>query len=251
MRVIILAAGKGERLMPLTNNTPKSLLELANGTSVLESQLLSIHEAGIREVAIVTGYLTEQIEAKINKYSGEYGIEFQIIFNPFYDVSNNLISLWQAKHYMNEDFIIINGDDIFKDSVIKGLVNQDTSQQLCMVIDRKNSYDQDDMKLIIEKDNILKIGKELPEKEVNGESIGMIRVLGDGKRWVVNTMEKMVREKENLHVFYLKMFQELINQGTSIGYYEVEAEAWAEIDFHPDLEDIRKKIFTFDKDWLS
>jgi choline kinase len=159
MRVIILAAGKGERLMPLTNNTPKSLLELANGRSVLESQLLSIHEAGIREVAIVTGYLTEQIEAKINKYSNEYGIKFQIIFNPFYDISNNLISLWHAKHYMEEDFIIINGDDIFKDSVIKGLINQEISQQLCMVIDRKNSYDQDDMKLIIEKDNILKIGK--------------------------------------------------------------------------------------------
>ena len=68
MRAIILAAGKGERLMPLTNNTPKSLLELANGTSVLESQLLSIHEAGIREVAIVKGYLTEQIEPKIKKY---------------------------------------------------------------------------------------------------------------------------------------------------------------------------------------
>ena len=52
MRVIILAAGKGERLMPLTNNTPKSLLELANGTSVLESQLLSIHAAGIRDVEL-------------------------------------------------------------------------------------------------------------------------------------------------------------------------------------------------------
>jgi choline kinase len=237
--------------MPLTNNTPKSLLELANGRSVLESQLLSIHEVGIREVAIVTGYLTEQIEAKINKYSNEYGIKFQIIFNPFYDISNNLISLWHAKHYMEEDFIIINGDDIFKDSVIKGLINQEISQQLCMVIDRKNSYDQDDMKLIIEKDNILKIGKELPKKEVNGESIGMIRVVGNGKRWVVNTMEKMIRQKKNMNVFYLEMFQELINQGTSIGYYEVEAMDWAEIDFHPDLEDIRKKIFMFDKEWLS
>lgn len=250
MRAIILAAGKGERLMPLTNNTPKSLLELANGTSVLESQLLSIHAADIRKVAIVTGYLTEQIEAKINKYSAEYGIEFQIIYNPFYDVSNNLISLWQAKHYMDEDFIIINGDDIFKDSVIKELNHQKVNAKICMVIDRKERYDQDDMKLIIEKDRILKIGKDLDEKDVNGESIGMIRVMGDGREWVVNCMERMVRKKENLHVFYLEMFQELINQGTGIGYYEVDANDWAEIDFHPDLEDIRKKIFTFEKNWL-
>lgn len=250
MRVIILAAGKGERLMPLTNNTPKSLLELANGTSVLESQLLSIHAAGIRDVVIVTGYLTEQIEAKINKYSQEYNLEFQIVYNPFYDVSNNLISLWQAKHYMNEDFIIINGDDIFKDSVIKGLINHDKNQQLCMVIDRKETYDPDDMKLIIEKYRVLKIGKIIPENKANGESIGMIRLLGDGKEWVIKTMERMVRKKENLHVFYLEIFQELINQGTMMGYYEVDADDWAEIDFHPDLEDIRKKIFNFDKDWL-
>jgi len=251
MRVIILAAGKGERLMPLTNNTPKSLLELANGTSVLESQLLSIHAAGIRDVAIVTGYLTEQIEAKINKYSQEYNIEFQIVYNPFYDVSNNLISLWQAKHYMNEDLIIINGDDIFKDSVIKGLINHDKSQQLCMVIDRKETYDPDDMKLIIEKDRVLRIGKQIPENKANGESIGMIRLIGDGKEWVVKTMEKMVRKKENLNVFYLEIFQELINQGTMMEYYEVDADDWAEIDFHPDLEDIRKEIFNFDKDWLA
>ena len=251
MRVIILAAGKGERLMPLTNNTPKSLLELANGTSVLESQLLSIHAAGIRDVAIVTGYLTEQIEAKINKYSQEYNIEFQIVYNPFYDVSNNLISLWQAKHYMNEDFIIINGDDIFKDSVIKGLINHDKSQQLCMVIDRKETYDPDDMKLIIEKDRVLRIGKQISENKANGESIGMIRLIGDGKEWVVKTMEKMVRKKENLNVFYLEIFQELINQGTMMEYYEVDADDWAEIDFHPDLEDIRKEIFNFDKDWLA
>ena len=251
MRVIILAAGKGERLMPLTNNTPKSLLELANGTSVLESQLLSIHAAGIRDVAIVTGYLTEQIEAKINKYSQEYNIEFQIVYNPFYDVSNNLISLWQAKHYMNEDLIIINGDDIFKDSVIKGLINHDKSQQLCMVIDRKETYDPDDMKLIIEKDRVLRIGKQISENKANGESIGMIRLIGDGKEWVVKTMEKMVRKKENLNVFYLEIFQELINQGTMMGYYEVDADDWAEIDFHPDLEDIRKEIFNFDKDWLA
>ena len=251
MRVIILAAGKGERLMPLTNNTPKSLLELANGTSVLESQLLSIHAAGIRDVAIVTGYLTEQIEAKINKYSQEYNIEFQIVYNPFYDVSNNLISLWQAKHYMNEDLIIINGDDIFKDSVIKGLINHDKSQQLCMVIDRKETYDPDDMKLIIEKDRVLRIGKQIPENKANGESIGMIRLIGDGKEWVVKTMERMVRKKENLNVFYLEIFQELINQGTMMEYYEVDADDWAEIDFHPDLEDIRKEIFNFDKDWLA
>ena len=114
MKAIILAAGKGERLMPLTSDTPKSLLELENETTLLESQLITINKTAIDKVVIVTGYLTEKIESKVQRYSKEYNIDIQIIYNPFFDISNNLLSLWQARHEMESDFIIINGDDIFK-----------------------------------------------------------------------------------------------------------------------------------------
>ena len=107
MKAIILAAGKGERLMPLTSDTPKSLLELENGTTLLESQLININKTGITKVVIVTGYLTEKIESKVELYREKYNIDIQIIYNPFYDISNNLLSLWQAKHEMESDFIII------------------------------------------------------------------------------------------------------------------------------------------------
>ena len=74
MKAIILAAGKGERLMPLTSDTPKSLLELENGTTLLESQLININKTGITKVVIVTGYLTEKIESKVEFYSEKYNI---------------------------------------------------------------------------------------------------------------------------------------------------------------------------------
>ena len=149
MKAIILAAGKGERLMPLTSDTPKSLSELENGTTLLESQLININKTGISKVVIVTGYLTEKIESKVELYSEKYNIDIQIIYNPFFDISNNLLSLWQAKHEMEIDFIIINGDDIFKDSVLLGLLEHDNNEMITMVIDRKKKYDHDDMKLII------------------------------------------------------------------------------------------------------
>ena len=150
MKAIILAAGKGERLMPLTSDTPKSLLELENGTTLLESQLITINKTVIDKVVIVTGYLTEKIESKVQRYSKEYNIDIQIIYNPFFDISNNLLSLWQARHEMESDFIIINGDDIFNDSVLFGLLEHDKNELITMVIDRKETYDEDDMKLIVD-----------------------------------------------------------------------------------------------------
>ena len=251
MKAIILAAGKGERLMPLTSDTPKSLLELENETTLLESQLITINKTAIDKVVIVTGYLTEKIESKVQRYSKKYNIDIQIIYNPFFDISNNLLSLWQARHEMESDFIIINGDDIFNDSVLLGLLEHDKNELITMVIDRKETYDEDDMKLIVKNGRILEVSKKIPLNEANGESIGMIRVTGEAKGIMVDTMERMVRNKKNMQVFYLEMIQELINRGIVVGYHEISSKDWAEIDFHPDLEDIRKKISTFNKEWIK
>ena len=251
MKVIILAAGKGERLMPLTSDRPKSLLELENGITLLESQLININKSGINKVIIITGYHTEKIESKVELYSEKYNIDIKIIYNPFFDISNNLISLWQARYEMTSDFIIINGDDIFKESVLSGLLEHNKNETITMVIDRKKEYDLDDMKLIIKNEKILKVSKKIPLGEANGESIGMIRVTGEARNIMVDTMEEMVRNKKNMKVFYLEMIQELINKGILVGLYEIGSKDWAEIDFHPDLEDIQKMISTFNKDWIN
>src|SRR5437762_3294655 len=112
MKVIFLSAGRGSRMMPLTKNTPKPLLDVGNGMTIIESQLNSIAECGgIEEVIFVIGYRAEQIEAKLK---GHVKVPVRFIYNPFYDMSNNLISLWLACSEMDQDFIVINGDDIFK-----------------------------------------------------------------------------------------------------------------------------------------
>jgi choline kinase len=152
---------------------------------------------------------------------------------------------------MTSDFIIINGDDIFKESVLSGLLEHNKNETITMVIDRKKEYDLDDMKLIIKNEKILKVSKKIPLGEANGESIGMIRVTGEARNIMVDTMEEMVRNKNNMKVFYLEMIQELINKGILVGLYEISSKDWAEIDFHPDLEDIQKMISTFNKDWIN
>ena len=74
--------------------------------------------------------------------------------------------------------------------MLLGLLEHDNNQMITMVIDRKKKYDQDDMKLIIENGKVLKVSKKIPLNEANGESIGMIRVTGEAKTLMIDTMER-------------------------------------------------------------
>jgi choline kinase len=238
MRAIIIAAGKGTRLYPLTKNTPKSLLEIGKGLTLLESQLHSLKENNIKDVTIIVGYRAEQIEAKLKKYDGDFNIN--TIFNPFYDCSNNLVSVWMARHLMDDEFITINGDDLFKPSVIENLLK--SKNNITMVIDEKEKYDEDDMKVVHHDGLIQKVSKKIPIVETNGESIGIIKFSGKGPKIYVNVLEEMVRKKENLNIFYLQAIQEIINKGYPVHFSKCAPDDWAELDFHPDLVLIKQYL---------
>ena len=72
MKAIIIAAGKGTRLYPFTKNTPKSLLDIGQGLTLLETQLHALQDAGVTDVVIIVGYRAEQIEAKVKEYEKDF-----------------------------------------------------------------------------------------------------------------------------------------------------------------------------------
>ena len=156
MTVLILVAGTGSRLWPLTRNTPKSLLDLGRGLTLLETQLDAIKPSGVTDIVLLTGYRSAQIEAKIQYYED---FNFQIVYNPFFDVSNNLISAWMAMPHIDDDFVLVNGDDIYRSEVLENLLAADGD--VVMVVSRKESYDEDDMKVHISGDRVYKVSKEM------------------------------------------------------------------------------------------
>lgn len=237
MKVIILAAGKGLRLGPLTANTPKSLLEIGQGVTVVECQLEHLAECGIDDVVLVLGYKVEQIEAKIKDFKQ---LDVRIVFNPFFDISNNLVSAWMARYEMYEDFILINGDDVFSSSVIKDLLK--TEGPITMVIDRKEVYDEDDMKVVTKGDVIQRVSKKISETEANGESVGIMAFRGHGRDRFRDKLDEMVRDPANHDVFYLAALNALMEEGYPVSFSECSPDDWAEIDFHPDLALIRENI---------
>lgn len=110
-KAIIMAAGLGKRMQPVTLETPKPLIKV-NGIRMIDTVIQGLHANGITDIYIVIGYLKEQFKVLTEEYSGVTLIE-----NPFYDTCNNISSLYVARAYL-EDAIILDGDQIIYNQAI-------------------------------------------------------------------------------------------------------------------------------------
>lgn len=111
-RAVIMAAGFGSRLMPVTKETPKPLIKV-NGVRMIDSVIKALHKNGVNEIYIVVGYLKEKFDVLKREYSG-----IELIENPYYDTSNNISSLYVAREHL-ENSLILDGDQIiYNDDVL-------------------------------------------------------------------------------------------------------------------------------------
>jgi L-glutamine-phosphate cytidylyltransferase len=237
MKIIILAAGRGERLMPLTRNTPKPLLDMGNGSTLLEEQIQRLRESGvIDEIVLVIGYLADQVEAKMKLYR-TMGVKIRTVFNPFYQVSNNLMSLWLAKHVLAEgDAMITNGDNIFAADVFRALAAE-SGDGITLSVCRKTDFTYDDMKVTLANDHIVRVSKDTDPRDAQAESPGLALVRGERARLVFHDhLEALARDDENLGKFWLEAFNHLYRQGVAVKPWFFDAtNRWQEVDFHPDV----------------
>jgi choline kinase len=242
-RAIILAAGRGTRLRPHTDDRPKCLVEIAHPVTILQHQLRNCRKAGLEEAIVVTGFGWRDVEAHIDglRRTDLGQLDVRTIHNPFFDRSNNLISLWAARHVMAPGFILINGDDVFDWRILERLAGRlDYDIHVC--IDKKAGYDLDDMKVTLRDDRIREISKTIDPARADGESIGILRFSRGGAARLLSELEQMVRFDTAVDDWYLRAVERIALSGYEVGAVEVNGLRWAEIDFPQDLEWVRGNL---------
>jgi len=237
MKAIILAAGRGSRLLPLTETRPKCLLNLGRAT-VLEHQLDLLEAAGVQTATVVTGCMAGKVEAVLAARHGT--MTTRAVFNPFYGVADNLASCWMAREAMDGDFLLINGDTLFSPDLLADVLAS-PPQPVQVTIDRKPVYDADDVKVTLDGNGtrLRAIGKLLPPEESHGESIGLLRFMGEGVPLFRAKLGEMMRGGDGVGAWFLRAVDALAQWAPGVGVLSIAGHAWGELDTPEDYRLVR------------
>ena len=148
-----------------------------------------------------------------------------------------------ARGEMEEDFVLLNGDTLFEAPILQRLL-ESPGRPVTLVTDHKSNYDADDMKVSLDGDRLVKIGKDLPFETVDGESIGMLLFRGQGPTLFRAAIEETLRDPSARKKWYLSVIDEMA-QSMPVWTCSVDGHKWCEVDYLADLRQAEKVVKIF------
>jgi choline kinase len=230
-RAIILSAGQGRRLSPLTDRRPKCLIDLS-GRSMLCWQLRALEAAGLEEAVVVTGFGANLVDAEVSRL-GLSSLKVRTVFNPFYALAANLASCWLARREFDGPVLLLNGDTIFETEIASRLIAAPPAE-ITVTVDRKPTYDSDDMKVLTEGSSLRAIGKTI--EQYDAESIGFLRFSAEGAERFSHAVDEAMRKPEGLRRWYLSVIDHIAQTTSAVHVQSIEGLEWGETDFPEDVE---------------
>ena len=223
MRYILLVAGKGTRLHPLTLDCPKCLYSLDNNYSILQRIIDMIRKYDKNaDIITVVGFMADKIKNEIT------GTKF--IDNPFYDITNSIASLWFCKDYLEDEVIIINGDIVMESNVFKDIIVKKFDYPLVLI---DSSIKDGDYNVEIQDDNILIMSKELVNHY--GEYAGITKIDKNTVRLLKKEIEKMIINKYYNQWYETALVQLIFHNNLNLKYEDISKYKWTEVDCVDDL----------------
>jgi choline kinase len=205
MKTVILAAGAGSRLKPLTDHVPKCLLKVGV-KCILEMTIENLLATNNSEIIIVTGYL----ENKIREFIRERFRHLQItyIYNELYASTNNIYSLWLAKdEVLGNDMMMLDSDIVFDERIISKL--QNSGYKNCLALKRHEVHDEEIKVKTDAHGCVIEIGKEVNVSQAEGESIGIEMFGKEALTELYFILDRKVVTEKEVNQFYEAAFQEL------------------------------------------
>ncbi len=233
---VILVAGIGSRLRPITDDRPKALVDLGAET-ILGRAVRLLAEYGVRKLVLATGYREDAVKAAMQ--GAPLTVEY--CKNPEFDSTQNSVSLALCRGRVGSDaFFKLDGDVVFQRQVLERL--DASSAELAVAVDAGRTLDAEAMKVTVEASRITAFGKSIALSASAGESIGIERLSGPASAKVFDALERTIAGGEK-GLYYEDVYSRLIAQGVLgaelVGVHDLP---WTEVDDFADLARARELV---------
>lgn len=237
---IILLAGTGSRLKPLTDSIHKSLILIGNKT-ILERQIELLAKYGVRNLHFILGYRAKDITQYLQTLN-HLNLNFFEYHNPYYDQTNTAYSLMRVLTYLSRKFLLLDGDVLLEEKLMC-LMCQNSNENLLLCDTDVSTLNEEAVKFETNVHNhIIKIGKNIPLSQAKGESIGVGLYQREWSDVLKDYLTAIMKNKKNWQWYYEDAIQNLIQSGRAPSVLKAVPTAdskWIEIDDHEDLKRAR------------
>ena len=222
MTFIILVAGQGTRLHPLSLHCPKTLYKLAKDTTVLQRMVRSIRKHSVdAEIVVVGGFLAEEVFKEVENEN------VIILRNPFYSVTNSIASLWFAREYLNrDDVVLINGDIVLEDRIMEDFVCKKTNKPYVLV--DSSCHDAGDYNVQVKDGRVLVMSKQL--SSFFGEYVCLTKLDGVSARMMGHKIDAMVNSEMYDQYMENALVQMIFEDDFELFYEDIKDYMWVEVD---------------------
>jgi choline kinase len=230
---MVLAAGQGQRLRPLTVDLPKTLLPVDGDETILDIALRNLRAVGLEEVVIVTGFAANRIEERVADLEERFDLRIPLIYNDRAKEWNNAYSLWMARERFADGVLLVNGDTVHPVSVEQTLLAS-RGPDIVLALDDVKPLAEEEMKVVLSSDGRLeRIHKSVDPSAALGEYMGLTLIEPAAADGLAEALEATWRRDPSL--YYEDGFQEYADRGGNVGVAPIGAIDWVEIDNHDDL----------------
>lgn len=231
---MVLAAGAGRRLQPLTDDLPKTLLQIDDERSILDLAVANLKQVGLDEVVVVTGFAAARVDERKPELERRYGVKIELVENPKAEIWNNAYSLWCARDAFAEGVLLVNGDTVHPASVEERLLASRGDDIVIAIDDDLDRLSEESMKVGLSEEGFMRrITKQLPMDEARGEYIGLTLIEPVAAERLADALE--ATWKRDPQLYYEDGFQEFVDRGGVVGTAAIGAVNWVEVDDHDDL----------------
>ena len=227
MTYIILSAGKGSKLQPLTLNHPKFLYKLDDKTTIMQRLVRKIRKIDAEaEIIVVVGYMYNQIQKELE----DDNVKF--VHNPFYSVTGSMGSLWFARDFLQrENVAIINGDIVASDKLMRDVVSKHTDYPYVLL--DSTHRDANKYNVQVQGDLVCVMSKNLSNFSGNYASITKLDAVSS--RFLLEQLDQMVHEEMYNLFFEDALVQMVFQKNFELYYKDIKDYKWTEVDCVDDL----------------